>query len=96
MTTRWNLALLTAMAAIRHGGMLLDAASARDEASVPPLQGERNFWSHQLTGLASSGSWNDLLDALACAQLLGRDWREVGRAAVRLIRDSARARMRTH
>jgi hypothetical protein len=94
MTTRWNLALLTAMAAIRHGGMLLESDRARDEASVPPLQGERNFWSHQLSGLASSGSWNELLDALACAQLLGREWREVGRAAGRLIRNSARARMR--
>jgi hypothetical protein len=51
---------------------------------------------HQLSGLASSGSWNDLLDAVACAQLLGRDWRELGRAVGGLIRSSARARMRTH
>jgi len=79
MTTTWNLPLLTAAAAVRHGDRIVGIAAARDPHQVPPLRDGRYFLLHQLGGLADTGQWHSLLDAAACLQLLGTSSAEKAR-----------------
>jgi glycosyltransferase involved in cell wall biosynthesis len=69
MHTSWQLPLLTATAALRHGGNVVPPGQARNEPAAPPLCDDRRFFWDQLRTMA--GSTGGTLDALAIAQLVG-------------------------
>ena len=92
MTTAWNLPLLTAIAAVRHGDRIVGIADARDASQVPSLRDGRYFFFDQLAGLADTGRFRSLVDAEACLQLLGTSTTEKLRVGAWIARRWLRQR----
>ncbi len=92
MSTDWHLPLLTAVAAMRHGGNLTPRGHGRDPRLVAPVDDERHFVWHQLLGLAQQPG--GLRDALAVTALLGRSPSERWALAARVLRRSLSHRRR--
>ncbi len=85
MSTNWQLPLLTAIAAVRHGGNLVPSGSACSRSLVPDLLDDRRFQYHQVLGLANSSS-EGFFDALAVIRLLGTSRGERRKMSVLALR----------